>query len=161
MTEKFSYVLTRHVAASKVTFEGGPAKVKTLHPCSSSIVYEYTDIDSVQPRIMGLYLLMVSHLAQSLCKCRWKPHITVVCWKTKGFSNHVPSLLIQLPVHRPTLWLVPDLLWVQSNYLAWFSHCCWHSVTCRKWLRIVTVTMLMDQCQTTAVYWTTQNILQG
>ena len=22
--------------------EGGPAKVKTLHPCSSSVVYEYT-----------------------------------------------------------------------------------------------------------------------
>lgn len=75
-------------------------------------------IDSLQPHIMGLYLLMVSYLAQSLCKCRCEPHITVACWKTQGFSNHVPGPLIQLPLRRPSLWSVPDLLRVQSNCLA-------------------------------------------
>lgn len=63
---------------------------------------------------MGLCWLMVSYLTQSLCKCRRKTNFTAVCWKTQGFSNHVPGLLIQLPLRRPTLWLVPDLLRVQS-----------------------------------------------
>lgn len=84
--------------------------------------------------------------------------------KTRVFPTMFPMRLILLPFHGPTLILVPDLLRVLNHALVPSSppppnssHCCWHNVTCRKWLRIVTITKLVDRCQTTAVYLTTQN----
>lgn len=46
----------------------------------------------------GFVLASAFIFDSSLCKCRCRTSFTAVCWKTQGFSNHLPRLLIQLPL---------------------------------------------------------------
>lgn len=131
-----------------------------------SSLWIHIDIDSLWPHIMGLYLLMVSYLAQSLCKCRCAPNIAAVLLKNprifRPCSRSVNPAAFTWT--RCCDWSQISLR-VQSNHLAFssdFSPIAPGTVRpFRKWLRIVTVTMLMDRRQTTAVYSTAQKHSSG
>lgn len=108
---------------------------KPLHPMLLfSSLWIHIDIDSLWPHIMGLYLLMVSYLAQSLCKCRCAPNIAAVLLKNprifRPCSRSVNPAAFTWT--RCCDWSQISLR-VQSNHLAFslrfFSHCSWHSAT--------------------------------